>query len=80
MVSGVKFDLCVFLKVGGIGWWPLVLLDCVPVGVRLWISVLQHHPSAFESVGFRTQLSLQRSICPEIWLVVSLQEVDSESI
>ena len=54
LVLGAKFDSFVFLPVVGVGWWPLVLLDCVPVGVRLWITVLQHHPSGFEPVDSRT--------------------------
>ena len=37
LVSGVNFDSCVFLVIAGVGWWPLVSLDCAPVGVRLWI-------------------------------------------
>ena len=40
LVSRVKSDSCVLLVVAGIGWWPLVLLDCIPVVVRLWIAVL----------------------------------------
>ena len=45
LVSGVNFDSCVFLVAAGVGWWPLVSLDCAPVGVRLWIQCCNTTPA-----------------------------------
>ena len=52
-VLEANFDYCVLLLLAGIGWWPLVSLNCVPVAVHLWISVVQHHLSDFESANLQ---------------------------